>query len=126
MDPINFTNSKGTLYFYNGSAFPAVSEMPQELMMKLSLEMIMEGVRRGVSKTEQIKDYKEQLGIIEQALYLHNNPSSPEGMKKIEKVLCRKEDELFAMWASGVCALLLLKAIPDDNDNGVMSWGGGR
>jgi len=117
----------GTLYFYKGTTFPIIApSFGQDEIKKLALEMIMEGLKSKVSKEQQIADYKEQLDNIEETLFLHCNPATAEGMKTASRILGRSENNLYSIWAIDICALLILKAIPDDNDNGIVSWSSGQ
>jgi hypothetical protein len=122
MSSRTFTKSiRGRLYFYNGTAFPIAIQSNLEEQKKQVEEMIMLGLKTGVSLKEQIKDYKEQLDKIEACLYKHCNPSSAKGLKKVEQELGRNEDSILAIWQINILALLRLKAIKDDDNNGTIN-----
>jgi hypothetical protein len=105
----------------NGTAFPIAIQSDLEEQKKQVEEMILLGLKTGVSLKEQIKDYKEQLDKIEACLYKHCNPSSAKGLKKVEQELGRNEDSILAIWQINILALLRLKAIKDDDNNGTIN-----
>lgn len=107
--------------FYKGSVYPLCFEDDvRDSMMKDARSMIKLRLEKGESLKEQIKDYKAQLDKIENTLFLHCNPSSAKGLKKVCHVLGMTEDELQTLWYLDISALLILKQIKDDNENGFL------
>jgi hypothetical protein len=89
--------------------------------MKLAKEQLELGIRMsGMSLMEQKKDYFEQLELIEDTLNKYCNPSSEKKMKKVSKILNKPIDDIYSLWCINICCLLILKAIPDDDMNGIM------
>lgn len=116
---------KQTLYYFNGSTFPMFKIADTyDYFNKQSVEMIKMGIKTGVSKEEQIQDYKNQLSMIETLLYQHCNPYSEQGMKFICEFLEEKEEKIYIVWCLNICALLNLNALTNDNDNGVLHLSG--
>ena len=111
------------LYFYKGTAFPTIYTIRQgnyEVFRKHAMEMIMLGLKHGVSREVQIVDYITQLDIIEGRLREFCNPSSVEGMKRMAKSLNTDEQELYSTWTLDILALMILGVLKDDNNNGVL------
>lgn len=90
--------------------------------MALGKEQIANGLRMsGLGLEEQAKDYLEQLNIIEEQLYKYCNPSSESGYKKVAKIVGMSPDEMYAMWCVNICSLLIMKKIPNDEMNGIVT-----
>jgi hypothetical protein len=119
--------SSKTLYFYKGTAFPIwVSSKPKgkaptEEFRKLAMEMILLGLRQGISREMQIVDYKTQLDVMEQGFYKVCNPTSVEGLKRMVQRFGMSEDELYSMWVLNILALMIMGALKEDNDNGLLT-----
>lgn len=113
-----------TKIYYNGTVFPMVMENPdfneKDMYMTNAKEMIALGLRKGVSIPQQIKDYKETLDRIEDALCKFCNPSSKKGLDIVAEMFSRSPDRLRTIWCLNVSALLIMKAIEDDNNNGFL------
>ena len=115
-----------TLYYFNGSTFPTFNvDDTFDNFSKNSVKMIINGLENGVSKEEQIQDYKNQLTMIEELLYRHCNPYTKKGMQIMCRKLDQKEEKLYMIWCLNICALLNLNALANDNDNGVLHLTGG-
>lgn len=113
---------KGSLYFYNGSSYPRMYEECPEELMKQAKYMIVLGLRRGVSMDEQTNDYFIQLDLIESALFKYDGNYTEENMKKIADSLGQDDDDrLFLTWILNVCALVIMKRLPDNDMHGVMT-----
>tara|TARA_R110002020_G_scaffold109601_1_gene253553 strand:- start:167 stop:481 length:315 start_codon:yes stop_codon:yes gene_type:complete len=102
--------------------------MPQMMLdeadaMKLAKEQLELGIRMsGMSLMEQKKDYLEQLEKIEDVMNKYcNGVEAKKGMKKVSKILNHPIDHIYALWCINICCLLILKAIPDDDKNGIMN-----
>ena len=112
---------KGSLYFYNGSSYPRMYEECPEELMKQAKYMIALGLRHGVSMDEQTNDYFIQLGIMEDALLKYDGNYTEKNMKKIADSLGQDEDKIFITWILNVCALVIMKRLPDNDMHGVMT-----
>ena len=110
----------GALYFYKGTAFPISTPNNLQEDKKSVEEMILLGLKHGISLKEQIKEYKQQLDLIEESIYKNCNPSSAKGLKKMEQQFGKSIPSLMATWILNIIALLRLKAITNDNDNGIV------
>ena len=66
--PCTDFKNKSVLFFYKGTTFPKIVDMPdlEKIMFQGADVMIARGLRMGVSMEEQKKDYKEQLDLMEQ------------------------------------------------------------
>ena len=107
-----------TMYFYKGSTFPVlIGGNTISACTKTANDMIIMGLRCGISINEQIKDYTSQLDTIEGLLFKYCNRNA-KGIKKVCKELKKTDDELQALWSLNICALLKLKVIENDNMNG--------
>lgn len=119
--------SSKTLYFYKGTAFPIwvsskpMGKVPTEELRKLAMEMILLGLRQGISREMQIVDYKTQLDAMEQGFYKVCNPTSEEGLKRMVLRFDMSKDELYSMWVLNILALMIMGALKEDNDNGLLT-----
>ena len=111
---------KGTMFFYKGSAFPMITDISYDTAMKSAKDMIVLGLRFGVSMEQQSNDYKEQLDLIERVLYQYSGHYTKKNMKKIFKELGIDEDQTYAIWYLNICALLIMKKIPNNNNYGTL------
>ena len=123
-----------TMYFYKGTTFPmgttekgANQYKFSKDITKGSIEMIMAGLKDGISKEEQIKDYLEQLNQIEGEMCKIEKVVKDGWVMETQKcldMLCDrfgKDDlELMTMWCLNINALIVMKALKNDNDNGVL------
>ena len=66
--PCTDFENKSVLFFYKGTAFPQIVDLPdlEKMMFKHANEMIVQGLCMGVSMEKQKKNYKEQLDVMEQ------------------------------------------------------------
>ena len=123
-----------TMYFYKGTTFPLgtteVGKRQYEFsksITKGSIEMIMAGLKDGISKEEQIKDYLEQLNKIEGEMCKIEKEVKDGWVRKTRKcldMLCDRlgtsEEQMMTMWCLNINALIVMKALKNDNDNGVL------
>jgi hypothetical protein len=121
--PANFKNAK-VLFFYKGTAHPQVIDAPdvEEYLMKQANDMILLGMRQGVSMKQQKADYIEQLDMMEQALVkaANGNPLNEKATLKAAKIVGQTADKFYYWWCLNICALIKMKVLKDDNDNGIM------
>ena len=125
------TTTSNTMYFYKGTTFPIVSNGDgfPKLINKWALDMIIKGEKMGVSREQQIKDYKEQLDVMEQVMTdIQAEMGVPENDKDAQDQLdalceeCGKDQtELQAIWCINIASLLLMKALKQDDFNGTMT-----
>jgi len=115
-----------SLYFYKGTTFPVVIEsndFPTYITTK-SIELIHRNLKDGASEASQIIVYKKQLDDIERTLFEVQEAfpdTCPEDhLKEVCKRLKKGSDFLNAMWCININALLVLKAIKNDDNNGIM------
>ena len=114
------------LFFYKGTAFPQVVDNPhlEAKMMESATEMIVLGLKHGVSMEQQKKDYKEQLDAMEQRLCdFAKNKIMDESVidRAMVSLGIESRDHFYSAWCLNVCALLKMKVIKDDNENGILS-----
>lgn len=120
-------NTNNSLFFYKGTPFPRILKGPNMdvKMMKDANEMIVLGLQNNVSIEQQKKDYLNQLNTMEQALCnTSNNKIMDENTINKAMVICglKSLDQFNSIWCLNICALLKLKVIEDDYNNGIMSW----
>jgi hypothetical protein len=98
------------------------------MIEKDSIKMIIMGLNHCVSKEQQIKDYTEQLNIIEQTMcdiqMEFGEPITEADTKKEIAELCKRfgqtQDQLMVMWCLNISALLVMKVLKQDDLNGTM------
>jgi len=124
---MNFpTHSKNTkvLFFYKGTSHPQVIDAPdaEEHFMKQANEMILLGMRQGVSMKQQKADYIEQLDIMERALFNVSNGEllTKKAILKAAEIVGQTADKFYCLWCLNICALIKMKVLKDDNENGIM------
>ena len=122
---INKMNTNNTtFYFYKGTCFPMHMQGDDGTeTTETANEMIKNGLLMGLTLKSQIIIYKEQLDIIENCLIKHRqifNKNQKKGKQLIEKQLEQDWDEIYHLWLLNICALLKLKAIPNDEQNGLL------
>jgi len=109
---------KYTAYYYKGTAFPLCYTNPTvEKIMEHAHNMIETGIQHGDSLKQQKQTYLTQLDMIESSLCKHNGE-----LTKLVKDIGQTEDELYAVWQLDICALLIMKVIKEDDDNGTMEF----
>jgi phage regulator Rha-like protein len=120
---MNFKNTK-VLFFYKGTSHPQVVDAPdvEEYIMKKANEMILLGMRHGVSMKQQKADYIEQLDMMEHALFTAANGGllTKKAILKAAESVGQTADKFYYWWCLDICALIKMKAIKDDNENGIM------
>ena len=79
------------------------------------------GVEAGYSLTNQAGYILKQLEQIEEALFTFANPSSVEGLEAVSKLFNTTVEEIYSLWVMNVCALLILKKIKNDENNGILT-----
>ena len=123
--PVKVSEPQTTLYYFNGTTFPAVIKTnTEEYTFKMAKEMIKAALKDRLSKEEQIQAYMNQLIMLEKLLYQHCNPYTKNGMDVICRTLDMNEKKVMCWWNVDVCALLLLGAIKNDNNNGILNISG--
>ena len=109
---------KYTAYYYKGTCFPLCYTNPTvEKIMEHAHNMIETGILHGDSLKQQKQTYLTQLDMIESSLCKHNGE-----LTKLVKDIGQTEDELYAVWQLDICALLIMKVIKEDDDNGTMEF----
>ena len=109
---------KYTAYYYKGTAFPLCYTNPTfDKIMEHAHNMIETGILHGDSLKQQKQTYLTQLDMIESSLCKHNGE-----LTKLVKDIGQTEDELYAVWQLDICALLIMKVIKEDDDNGTMEF----
>ena len=125
--PVSTFKNNSVLFFYNGTAFPQMVDAPdlEEKMIKNANEMIVLGLKHGVSLEEQKNDYKEQLDLMEQTLCdtAQGKMMDADTIDRAAKKMCISIDTFYSMWCLNICALLKMKVIKNDNDNGMLIGG---
>ena len=107
------------LVFYKGTPLQ-YSNKQYDLMHRKGNEMIVSGLRNGVSLEQQKKDYLNQLDFIEEKIcFISNNDEIFE-----EKLIANwgKEEYLKSkmLWFMNIEALIKLKVLNDDDKNGFL------
>jgi len=113
-----------TLFYYNGTTTGILSS-EGSLFTKMSKEMLVLGLRNGISLNEQRDTYKKQLDYIENIYHLEcagGNVSLPALERTCSKCGYSDVEQLTTIWNLNISALLHLKAIPDDNNNGILRF----
>ena len=125
MNPNSNKHKQTVLFFYKKTMFPQVVDAPDvaEAMTSMANEMIVLGLEHGVSMEQQKEDYISQLDVMEEALTSTAEGGLMSG-KSINKamVMLGQTDlqKFYTMWCLNICALLKMKAIKNDNDNGIL------
>jgi len=121
--PTHSKNAK-VMFFYKGTAHPQVIDAPdvEEYLMKQANEMILLGMRQGVSMKQQKADYIEQLDMMEQALVKAANgkPLNKKTILKAAEIVGQTADKFYYWWCLDICALIKMKVLKNDNMNGIM------
>ena len=125
--PCTDFKNKSVLFFYKGTTFPKIVDIPylEKIMFQGADVMIARGLRMGVSMEEQKKDYKEQLDLMEQTLCdtAQGKMMDADTIDRAAKKMCISIDTFYSMWCLNICALLKMKVIKNDNDNGMLIGG---
>ena len=112
--------TENVLYFYKGTAWPQYPTLPVKEAMEIGKQMLVLGLKNGLSLEAQAEIYKSQLDIIEGTMVKYANPTTEKGMNKVASIINRDLDFIGAIWIANVCALLHLKKIQNDNMNGYL------
>ena len=112
--------TENVLYFYKGTAWPQYPSLPVKEAMEKGKQMLVLGLKNGLSLEAQAEIYKSQLDIIEGTMVKYANPTTEKGMNKVASIINRDLDFIGAIWIANVCALLHLKKIQNDNMNGYL------
>ena len=115
----NILNSSKYLAFmyYKGTACPEVytDEKSVKQVQQNAEEMIKLGLKHGFSIQQQISDYKDQMEIMEQTMV----DSGKKSKKGTPEEGCLDDGEM-CLWWLNMFALIRLKAIKNDNMNGLL------
>jgi hypothetical protein len=82
------------------------------------------GIRGGLGMEQQKKEYKEQLDLMEQTLVdtVQGKMMDGASIDRAWVILGLKDRQHFYnLWCLNICALLKMKVIKNDNENGVLS-----
>ena len=109
-----------TLFFFNGTSFP-MSGNSEKDGFDMGRKQLMDGVKAGYSLPNQAEFILKQLKQMEGLLFKHANPSTEQGMNTISRLLNTPLDNLYSLWTMNVCALLILKKIHNDENNGILT-----
>lgn len=117
-----------TQYFYKGTPFPRQGLIEEEVM-KSAREMIVLGLRTGHSLKQQAKKYLAQLNFMEKTLCKYSTePSFNKAMENVYKDIKNSSmnqgnpDLIYGIWSLNICALIIMKVLPDDDKNGIMTF----
>ena len=124
-------------FFYKGTPFPieAVTEkikhISYDFAMKYAREMIANNLRKGESMEAQSNRYTNELDCVNNALisFERRNGIYCFNKKNVEKIcdmLGHSVEDIVCGWCLNICALLILKKIPNDDMNGVVTYVVGR
>lgn len=113
------------LFYYKGTVFPINTDSDKkEMIMNDADDMIALGIRTGVSIEEQKDDYLKQLDLIEKAFNDTAEKDKSINVESAEKAIImlgfKSLNHCLAIWRLNICALLKMKAIPNDNNNGIL------
>ena len=121
--PEHFKN-KSVSFYYKGTAHPVVVDIPDldVYMMKMANKMIVDGMKCGDSIEKQKIYYKEQLDYWEKTIYeqASGGEITEDVLERVANILKISKDSFYNMWCLNICALLKLKVINDDNNNGIL------
>jgi hypothetical protein len=111
-------------FFFEGTSMIVVHKgVPNAkvLIFQLAHNMISNHLS-SISKEEQIEIYKAQLNEFKQAFEDEavGGPLTEEIIKKVSLKLLSDENKLKIKWCLNVCALIILNAIEDDENNGYL------
>ena len=112
--------TENVLYFYKGTAWPQYPSLPVKEAMEKGKQMLVLGLKNGLSLEAQVEIYKSQLDFIEGTMVKYANPTTEKGMNKVASIINKDLDSIGYLWVANVCALLHLKKIQNDNMNGYL------
>ena len=123
--PCTEFKNKSVLFFYKGTTFPKIVDIPdlEKIMFQGADVMIARGLRMGVSMEEQKKDYKEQLDLMERTFcdISQGKMLDDKVVEKAAKSLGISKHDFYYFWCVNICALLKMKVIKNDDMNGILS-----
>jgi hypothetical protein len=125
------TTTSTTMYFYKGTTFPLATkgaDFPR-MINKFALDMIITGEKMGETRAKQIKDYFAQLDMMEKAMcdiqadmgVPETDADAKDQLEALEAELGQPQDKIQMMWCLNIAALLMMKALPNDDNNGTMT-----
>lgn len=130
MNPNSNYHKQTVLFFYKKTMFPQVVDAPDvaEKFTKTANEMIVNGLKHGVSMEQQKEEYISQLDLMEEALTSTAGGGEMDGetigraMVMLGEAGLQMTDlqRFYNIWCLNICALLKMKAIKNDNDNGIL------
>jgi len=91
--------------------------------MENAKEMIVLGMKHGVSMEQQKKDYKDQMDLMEKTLFdeAKGKMMDKHIIKRAMRKLGISDIEYFcSTWCLNICALLKMKVIENDENNGML------
>ena len=104
--------------YYKGTPIQMLISVEQA--MESGREMIKLGLQMGESMETQKKDYKEQLDIMEQELVDAFGVVERRTLRDVQRLWGDKFESNLSLWYMDIAALLIMKVIKDDNDNGFL------
>jgi hypothetical protein len=126
-----------SMFFYKGTSFPIENEkcnvmfnvkhITYDFAMKYAREMIANNLRKSESMEAQSNRYKKELDLINDALisFERKNGIGCFNKKNVEKIcdtFGHSVEDIVCGWCLNICALLILKKIPNDELNGVLTF----
>ena len=119
-----FNSTPTLMTFWRGTPFPQTIKCNPEEWQQSATDMIKLGLQHDVSLAQQIEGYTEQLNGMESWMCKQPQGLGLESTKKILKKMQTEfgmsVGELQSLWYLNVFALLKLKVIENDNDNGML------
>ena len=114
--------TKAVFTFYNGTSLQKYPLSSVEVLQKNANDMIIKGLKHGDDIKEQIRHYTLQLTTMEQAMVriCNGGMMNDKAYERWAQELKKDELSLASIWHLDVAALVKLKAIKDDNNNGFM------
>lgn len=115
--------SNQCMAFFEGIMYPVVIDADfAHQIIKNGEEMLLDGLKDNVSLPQQIEDYKGQLRMIVAAV-VHQDDGNGD-INEAAASIGLSEKKMTSIFFLDVAALLKVKAIPNDNDNGFLFMGG--
>ena len=117
-----------SMFFYKGTSFKLYPfNITYDFAMKYAREMIANNLRKSESMEAQSNRYKKELDLINNALisFERKNGIGCFNKKNVEKIcdtFWPSVEDIFCKWCLNICALLILKKIPNDDMNGVLTF----
>lgn len=111
--------------YYKGTCISQISSNNIEKLKKNLTKQIETGLRMGISLQEQIKDYKNQLDIIENLWYEGELKYGNDENLRIDYIVNNfgyDMDTIISIWFINIASLLKLKVIKNDDLNGFVEF----